>query len=161
MKTTRVITTYKNGKLVGNKTVSSNDAKPVFSESLVATEAMQHSLNKTLSAFDEMAAELYSLRRQLIEAHREVKARTKERNGLRRAYAQQRRNIKKLENQKEDLQAKLFAAAEDLKYLEANAAQAAEAKHVVRPESESKQVNFKKPEKQTKPRSIAASPIKK
>jgi DNA-binding transcriptional regulator YhcF (GntR family) len=128
MKTTKVINTYKDGILTSSKEVEVLPKKrtwdtvpqkpPAHPRALCLADSMQVSLNAVQKAYEALAAEARILRKKLLTAERAVKARTKEREALKRANQSKRDKIAYLEEKNEELGAKLFAASEDLKFLE-------------------------------------------
>lgn len=118
MKTEKVVSTYKDGVLTSSKRLDVEGNPPVHPQGLIRTEAMQHALNVVLRTHDEVAKAVSTLRKQLIASERATKARTKERDALKKAYQALKHRNESLEEKNEDLKANLFAAREDLKFLE-------------------------------------------
>jgi len=190
MTTKQIVNTYKNGVLVSTKELELKSPvnpqtgkaqkEPQFANGLIAIEAAQHAFLKAQVSLDETANELRKLRKELIQARRAVAARTKERDSLRKAYLKRTAQVERLEILNEDLEARLFSAAEDLRHLEEVAARQATSVKVTtgttatnnRPLVEHKKTKAAETKKDTakasetkeqepsKPRSIAASPIK-
>jgi hypothetical protein len=128
MATTQVINTFKDGVLTSSKKVvvappinpetEKPQAAPKHPGVLNQADASKLAILNMLEQNEKFAIEARALRKKLLQAEALVRARTRERNSLRKAHQARAQQADAYREKIEDLEAKLFALRGDYKFLE-------------------------------------------
>lgn len=113
-----VISKFKDGVLTSEKTISRDDEPKEFTAVLSLGESSVFAIRQVLSVHDNLMGEVRKLRKQLIASQKEVKARIREREALKKCLMAKRDKITYLLEKNDELNAELYATKSDLGHTE-------------------------------------------
>lgn len=127
MKVTKVVQTFKDGILTSSKKVevapainpetSKKQNTPKHHKVLDLGDAALLDFRNALDGQEKLMVEVRNLRRQLVNTENQVKARTREREALKKALRAKQNKITYLLDEVDELGAKLAASQDDNKFL--------------------------------------------
>jgi hypothetical protein len=101
--TEQVIQRYEDGQLVGIKKVQKKKKKPKLNTILQKIDVVRAAHKKYGWEYDVMLAEIYEMRRKVLQLEKLLKIRTKERDGASWAHKQRLEELNELKELYEDI----------------------------------------------------------